>query len=371
MSAPNQDRRNLPEFPSIVQVETAELAAIDWMSRNASDSGRFLYAYDAQTDTYAPEENELRQLMSFRLVASLSKTDSRFAKIHEDNLRYLFSRWYHDDTSRAYVDVNGVAKLGASAMALRTIVESPHSASYVDVARKLALGILSAVEPSGDFRAFITNAPAGEDAAYLLTFYSGEALLALLEYAQRFGDSIVIQRALRTQDRYVELYVENIDANYSPTYVPWHTLSLSLAYAITGDRTYADAAFTITDRLLELIDTTEHLGRFYSEQFAEYGGPHSASDGVYTEGVAVALRLALSLGETERERRYRRALGYALMNLMRLQFVDGDEKDSVRAQRSLGSLRVRSGSRETRLDCSQHAIDAFRASRHALTYQNP
>lgn len=97
----------------------------------------------------------------------------------------------------------------------------------------------------------------------LLThFLLCEGILALLEYFLKTNNTKRHDVALLSQDYYLQKYVEEIQENYYPAYVPWHTMSLYHTYQITQKKEYADAIFLLNDKLIDEMlhtdSTTPH-----------------------------------------------------------------------------------------------------------------
>ncbi|MBW3591371.1 MAG: hypothetical protein KY393_05940, partial [Actinobacteria bacterium] len=136
--------------------------------------------------------------------------------------------------------------------------------------------------------------------------------------------------------------------------------SLSRLFTLTGDRKYAEAVFTLNDKLLELQDRTDHVGRFYDPDTPEYGSPHTSSDAVFTEGLAYALELAQAVDDAERIERYREALELALDHLMSLQYTEASSVGLPQPERALGGFRTSDQDPRIRIDSVQHTIDAYK-----------
>lgn len=330
-----------------------------WLVNNLNKSNLFNYAYYANQDRYSSNNNAIRQLMSSRVLASMVQTKKAYLPDHERNLSHLMAAWYREEGDLAYVWFKNQSKLGANALLLRTLVASPFFDLYTDQANKLARGILSLASPEGELRAFYRTSRSDYDEERLLKFYSGEALLALLEYATAVDDQNWIREAQRIQEFYLQQYVTNIRENYYPAYVPWHTLSLHQLFLITNDVRYPKAVFILTDRLLTMMDTDLFPGRFYNDATPEFGSPHAASDGVYTEGLLYALELAHLAGDERRVRRYRAAARLALENLYSLQFQRHNIAGFSQPERALGGIRSRHNSSSIRIDSVQHTLDAL------------
>ena len=112
--------------------------------------------------------------------------------------------------------------------------------------------------------------------------------------------------------------------------------------------------------MLELLDRTDEVGRFFNPATPQYGTPHSSSDGVYTEGLAYALDTAIRSGDAAREKRYREALHLALRNLISLQYTAEEAASFEHPTWVRGALRTKRGSDYIRIDTTQHTMDAFR-----------
>jgi hypothetical protein len=216
------------------------------------------------------------------------------------------------------------------------------------------------MKEDGSFKAWY-KVPEGYvyDEPYLLTFYSGEALLALLEYVEKSGDMSLMPRITKSADFYVEEYITRMSKNYYPAYVPWQTLALEKMYHITKNKKYLDAIFTLNDKLLELQDRSQFIGRFYNPLTPQYGTPHSSSDSVYTESLIHAWALAKDAGDTARTEKYMAAITRALGNIKTLQYqkeVAGFKSERVTY---IGAIRQNAESDSVRIDCAQHLIDGL------------
>jgi hypothetical protein len=157
-----------------------------------------------------------------------------------------------------------------------------------------------------------------------------------------------------------------MDKNYYPAYVPWHTLSLYNLYLITGNQTYAEAVFTLNNKLLEIqnVDGEPSLdfkGRFYSPASAQYGAPHSSSDGVFTEGVVYAYALSSILNRSELSSFYNGRIQLSIGNLARLQFNDANMFYISNPSLVKGGMRTSISNNIIRVDNTQHMLDGIGA----------
>jgi len=236
----------------------------------------------------------------------------------------------------------------------------------------LTTTILSLQDDQGYFVPWYIEPSYAYDADYLMTFYSGEAILALVELYLWNWSQRVLDAAVLAQDAYLERYVDEIDQWYYPAYVPWHTMSLYKLYEITWNQRYADAIFVLNDKLIDEMlvmesDIPDILWRFYNPEFPEYGTPHSASDGVYAEWLVYAYMLAHEVGGIERQEKYRTAIDLAVYNLQQLQYTPDETYFLVYPERVVWALRFRADDNRIRIDTTQHALDALLILKEALS----
>ena len=336
--------------------------AENWFLNSIKPDNTFVYLYDPVRRKYADYNNAIRQLMASRLLAELASENPDLVETHVKNMNYIFLNWYEENGKIGYIYFNEKSSLGASGIALRAIAQSPFADRYERKARRLVQGVISIMNPDGSFEPFIIDPPEDEkkDKDFLLSYYSGEAILGLLEHYKRFGDERALAAAKKAQDFYLEHYVEKLTENYRPFYVPWHTMSLYTLYGITGDKRCVDAIFRLNDELLKIQDTEKYPGRFAVVNGVKYKRAHSASDGVYTESLAYALDVAKKEKDAGREAKYLRAVDLAVKNLVSLQFTNSHAPLFVGDSRVPGGIRIRTKTFKIRIDCVQHTMDAYR-----------
>ena len=116
----------------------------------------------------------------------------------------------------------------------------------------------------------------------------------------------------------------------------------------------------LNDKLLEIQDTSDFVGRFYNPETPQYGNPHVASDGVYTEGLIYAYEIAQLTGDHERQEKYLNAIQLAVRNLRSLQYTDENILKNYDIPRVRGGFFARDGKTSIRIDNVQHTLDAYR-----------
>ncbi|MFC1477631.1 beta-L-arabinofuranosidase domain-containing protein [candidate division KSB1 bacterium] len=344
--------------------EAAENLAVEWLMNNFNDEGYFTYVYDPEENNYPKSNNMIRQLMASRVLAELSQNDPALCSLHERNLTYIFTHWYMEFLGHGCIYFNNSSKLGSMAMALRTLTVSPLFEDYSAYAQKFAETILYLQNPNGSFKANLIEPNRAFDPEYSLKFYSGEAILSLLEYFEKTGKTEILDAAVKSQEYYLDQYVTHLEHNYYPAYVPWHTMSLSKLYKTTGEKKYADAIFILNDEVLKLQNQSgkpdmKYLGRFYNPDYKDFGTPHSSSDGIYTEGLAYAYEIAGMTEDKEHIETYKTALILAVDNLMRLQFSEEESLMYEYPERVSGGIRYNADDTRIRIDTTQHTADAI------------
>ena len=355
-----------PEF-DLEKIHDSLDMAEGWMLLNLDEDGYFNYEYRPSSGEYSNSNNMIRQLMSSRWLAELSSKDEALLHMHKVNLDYILRNWYREDGESGYIYFDNKSKVGATAMALRTLAYSPYLEDYMDVAQKLASNILSLQNEDGSLNAWYIEPDYAYDEERLLRFYSGETILALIEFYEATGEEQYLDAAIKSQEYYLDKYVDNMeeDEYYYPAFIPWHSQCLNKLYKITGDSKYSDAIFKITDKVLELQDQKgkpyiDFLGRFYNPETPQYGTPHSASTAVYLEGVAYAYEIAEMVEDFERVYEYKKSIVLGTHNLMNLQFKGADMYYMANPQRVWGAIRVEVDNSRIRIDTTGHTIDAFR-----------
>lgn len=345
------------------QVAGAREDAMQWLITNVRENGLFVYRYNPQTGQTQDVNNDVRQLLASRIFAVESNKNRSLLELHQKNLDFIFKFWYREevigDTTVGYILYNDRSKLGANAMLVRTLSASPLYIQYQKETARLAESILALQHTDGSFDPWYIEPPGTYNKERYLYFYSGEAIVALLELYERTGSRRYLEAAERAQDFYIGEYVDRIEENYYPAYVPWHTIALNKLYKITGSKKYATAIFILNDKLLELLDTTRVVGRFYDPETPEYGSAHASSDAVYTEGLVYAYEIARSVGDSERSVVYEDAIKLAAAHLYSLQYTKKEFPSYSPPEKYLGGIRVSDTNPEIRIDTVQHTVDAL------------
>jgi len=335
-----------------------------WMLVNLNTNGYFNYEYDPSKGEYIKKDNELRQLLCSRWLAEKSKENETIKQMHKINLEYIIRNWYKEDNNFGYIFFDNKSKLGSIAMALRVLVYSPFFENYREEAIKLANTILKLQNEDGSFKAWYIEPDYSYNEDELLKFYSGEAILSLVELYKEIGEQKYLDSAIKAQDFYLIKYVEQMEENYYPGYVPWHTKSLYELYLINKSDKYADAIFKLNDEIIKMQNQDgkpyiDYLGRFYDPDRPEYGTPFSGSTAVDIDGLIDAYKMAELKSDVDRMYEYKKSIFLGAHNLINLQFDGPDMYYLGHPERVEGAIRYAEGNNRIRIDSTQHTIDAF------------
>lgn len=343
------------------KIENSYELAVTWLKNNFRSKWIFTYIYEPTTWEMPSKNNTIRQFLASRIIAELSHEDQLLKQFHQKNLEFIFRNWYREDGEYGYVYYSKKSKLWANALLLRVLISSPFFQLYKDQAYKLANTLQAAQNDDGGFRAWHIEPDYEYDQDYLLTFYSGEALVSLVEFYEKTWEKKYLKIAENSARHYIDVYVKNIEENYYPAYVPWHTMAYNKLYKITRDPIYTQSIFTLNDRLLEIQNkekTSKYYGRFYHPDFPEYGTPHSSSDEIYTEGLLYALEIAKMQGDEARILHYNQAIYRSYANLFELQYTHSNLKGYTPWEKILWALRYHEDRDTIRIDTVAHYIDA-------------
>lgn len=350
---------------TVDDINKSFMLAKKWIINNVNEDGYFTYLYYPSSGIYPEDKNNMiRQFMASRLLAEFSQEDESLIPKHRKNLDYILANWYNESDGKGYVYFRDGSKLGATGMLLRVIAASPLYDEYKEYAHKLYLSIKELQEETGELHAWIIAPDREYDEDYLLTFYSGESILGVIELYETDPKEEYLETAILSQNFYIDRYIGEIEKYYYPAYVPWHTQSLYKIYRVTGNMTYADSIFFLNDEVLKIqnlngVPYKDYEGRFYDPVHPEYGTPHSSSDGVYAEGIAYAYGLAKELNYTGREKFYYDRFMLASKNLIRLQFDGVNMYYLTRPERVEGAIRSGVSNNVIRTDTTQHITDGY------------
>ncbi|MDE0047371.1 MAG: hypothetical protein OXU19_16180 [bacterium] len=331
-----------------------------WMLANLGERGEMPYKYWPSRGEESPADNAIRRFLATVALARLGefRDSAELRAAAARNLRYNLARYFQPlgDGRGAIVESTG-AKLGAAALGGLAILESPVRDEFRDELSMLAAGVNSLIHPKHGFRTFFF--PAERDGQNW-NFYSGEALLF---WAEAMRQGAPFAPSLR---RYTSVFRRCRDRHRrdrNPAFVPWHSQANASMFVQTGRREFADFVLEMNDALLPMQQwddlPLDLQGRFYDPKHPEFGPPHAASTGAYLEGLADALNLARSRGDSARAAAYEKVIHRGLRSLRQLQFRSVLDTYYVsKKDRVLGALRTEAYDNAVRIDSAAHALAA-------------
>ena len=347
-----------PEEVTKKSVQRYEELLTRWLFSNVTPEGRLTYIYYPSSGRQSSGNNMIRQWMG-------SVAMGRAAKIHEDprqaalsyrNIRYNLNEFYRSEGELGYIEYEHQAKLGAAALALIAIIESPARPQFAEYEAGLFKTTKHLWRENGRFYTFLKPESRNDDNH---NFYPGETLLAWSFLYQQNEDPDLLEKSMKSFAHYKDWHLKN----RNPAFIPWHTQAYFNFWQKTKNDALKDWIFEMNDWLIDVMQENSRvayddtLGRFYDPTSNRYGVPHASSTGVYLEGLIDAFTLARAIGDRKHEEKYRKSIILGLRSGMQLQFQD--EIDMFYAShhdRLLGGMRTTVYDNEIRVDNVQHIL---------------
>jgi hypothetical protein len=309
-------------------------------------------------ETSPNSNNMIRQWMATVAMGRVARLHPELeleARV-EQNIRYNLGEFYKTEGDLGYIEWGGKAKLGAAALAMISLIESPARPSFAEYEQGLLNLTLNQWQKSGEFHCFFK--PKSRDQDNLHNFYPGETLLSWsFLYAQNH-DKALLDKAMTSFRYYKTWHLRH----RNPAFIPWHTQAYYTLYKETKDNDLKDWIFEMNDWLIDTMQANSRvayddtLGRFYAPG-ENYGVPHASSTGVYLEGLIDAFALARAVGDKKHEEKYRQSIILGLRSSMQLQFQDDiDMFYAADKKRLQGGMRTTVYDNEIRADNVQHVL---------------
>ena len=333
----------------------------DWILSMQEPSGRFQYWYHPLDDQFSRkgDDNFLRQAgTSFSLTLVYEVTgEPRYLESARQSLRYLLVFKKRLDTDKAYFLFDEKAKLGGISLPMLTMLKIRHltgTTEYDELLKQLANMVLFLQEKyqTGQYKStyvYRGDYEYEKNKGWESKIYPGEALFALAQMYQAFGDA----RYKRSMDWALEFYSDKKQWK-SYAFLSWTISAFVSLYGQTGESKYADYVFLLSDYLLtqQNLDSDDKV-------YGSFHGAPSANTGSYMEGLGDAIHLAKLTGDQKRLKHYqeRAKIGYRWLFL--LQYAEMDVTHLKRSEIAVGGFRTSLVNSQLRIDNTQHAISAF------------
>jgi len=230
---------------------------------------------------------------------------------------------------------------------LLALLELPPDDSRRSTIPKLASTLWSSIDSHGHIN---THRPPAASPEAFQDYSPGQVLLALGRAAiavETEMDEDKLRRAFRYY-RHRFRYQRHFGQ------VSWLMQAFAQWWRVTKDSSMAEFVFEIGDWILGYQQ--EKTGGFINDHQPDAPGYTTA---LYLEGIASALKLARSLNDAERHRRYLNAVGHGYRFLDRLIIQPRDACLLPNPALAVGGLRQSINRSEVRVDFVQHSLSAI------------
>ena len=215
------------------------------------------------------------------------------------------------------------------------------------LAASLASTLWSTVSAHGRIRTH--RAPGDADDAYQ-DYFPGQVLLALA-VAHRSGIADLRESTLDGAFKY---YRHRFRYRRNFGQVSWLMQAFGVWWEVTRKADFADFVFEVGDWILQYQQET--TGAFINDHQPDTPGYTTA---LYLEGIALGAKLARSLNDDQRQRRYLESLNRGFGFVERLTIQQRDSALLPNAEFAIGGLRQSVYASEVRVDFVQHSLSAI------------
>lgn len=372
------------------KVERAVRLAVDHIQRTQTAEGRFLYYYDAATDSRwdhehprrHPDRNPFYNILRHGGGGLTCAYFEKYARSGAtfDNIRraidFLVAQMRIQDyggREGAYVYHEKKAKLGGSGIALYLLAEYQLLTGddrYRVWADRLAWHLLNQITASGEFIYYniYLDRPVAEEenGSHFSFYYPGEAVCGLAKYLH-LADAGQRDEAWERLRRALHFLIEVRPTVHAAQYtaVPsdaWLMMGIMELWDFPEmrDPRYADFVFTDAARMIDHIYKVDDAPwPDYAGAFFYAFGDFPYADGARCEGLLGAYELALKMGETEKARQLWQALRLAAWAVMHLVNTDESIYFARNPHLALGGIRFKYTRQWFRIDTIQHVASFY------------
>lgn len=339
------------------------VAAGDYLKGAVKEDGSFVYIYYPKTDKESNNYNILRHGGTVYSMFELYKKtgDEDLRKQGEKALQYLrdehIKPCYSAPRGELCVVENDEVKLGGNALAIIAMVEymeATNDMSYLPVAQKLALRIVSLQRKDGGFKAHKSYHSTGKVSDFISGYYPGEATLALVRLYS-LDDN---EKWLNTAEDAAKYLIKARDGEKSVkelNHDHWLLYGLNELYRHRPLKIFAEHSFKIVKAIQGMQrvgspDFKDWLGSYYTP-------PRSTPAATRTEGLMASYNLAADYGHEADSILKSALLGTAFS--LQTQFGPWSAMYVHEPQRVLGGFHKDLSNFSIRIDYVQHNISAL------------
>jgi hypothetical protein len=315
--------RGLPPVPEVndASLIQAARAGTKWIADNVQPDGRFMYYYDAATDTRRDHEHPTRDPETDPYY-NLLRHGGGVITLLLDELLWQTRGGRESFSAKVVSKGDGVSQKR---------LPTPSTATPLNTVERRR----QVIEQATDFfvRQLVEYKTAvGKEAAYVLYNHkaklggSGIGLCALAMYQRLFEDDRYAGPAERLANHLISEINDQGEFRYYHVYL---------------------------DKPVAWNENQRHFSFYY------HYGDHPYPDGARAEGLLGAYQLALKVGDQERIRRYRDACDKVAAALLRLCNTPESVYSAVNPEQSVGGIRFKLTRQWFRVDTIQHVASFY------------
>lgn len=377
----------------VKQIEDAVHKALEHLIRYQEKDGRFLYYYDAATDSLKDHEHPDRDTSKnayyniIRHCGVLMFMLKYHERYHDERIlpRVRLALWYAlkstivynlpDGQEAAYVFDNKKGKLGGAGILLHVLMEYQRISGdnvFAPYGERLARHLLQQILPSGEFMYYSIYlgkpVPPAENSRYFGFYYPGEAVVGLASFLKlgnasaAFRKEVVdkLQLALKflVHDR-LKIYKDLFPTLPQDA---WLVMGIESLWSLPEFRKddYKAYAFATTDQVVQHMYTPgdalypDYPGAFYYQY-----GDNPFPDGARAEGLIAAYDLAKETGDEQHAKKYHAALKASIESIYLLVNTEKSLYSVPNPEKALGGIRFKLTRQWFRIDTIGHPAHVF------------
>ncbi len=377
----------------VKEVEDAVHNALEHLIRYQEKDGRFLYYYDAATDSLRNHEHPNRDtakdayyniIRHCGVLIFIMKYHERY---RDERIppRVRLALWHAlkstvvynlpDGQEAAYVLDNNKGKLGGSGILLHVLMEYQRISGdkvFAPYGERLVRHLLQEILPGGEFRYYSIYlgkpVPPEENSRYFGFYYPGEAVVGLAGYL-RFGNP---SEGFRKQivdklHHALKFLVHDRPKIYKDLFTSlpqdsWLVMGINSLWSLPEFRKddYKAFAFATNEQTVQHMYTAEDaLYPDYPGAFYYQYGDHPYPDGARAEGLVAAYELAKKTGDEQRAKKFHAALKASIKSIYLLVNTEKSVYSAPNPEKALGGIRFKLTRQWFRIDTTGHPAHVF------------
>lgn len=341
--------RNMSDISQTSIYEGLTLASGWYLNDTNTSTHRLEYLYYPSNDSYASDNNHLRQLASVWAMVELQDFlgSTTLSDTIDQTLDY-YNAFRVEDADGSYVLLDGDADLGTNAFLILSLLQIPDYPSQETLMDQYVRGILSLQKEDGSFRTYFkSNRTTG------VNYYPGEAMLALMHSYMHTHNETLLQAVQRGFVYYRDYW----RSNHSTAFVPWHTQADTLLFNVTHDLDVAAFIFEMNDWLIDSYQIQTSPFKDELGGFPQYFPTFTTS--VFLEGISEAYTVALMVNDSDHVEKYSTSLRNGTRFILQTQWTHQNAFYVEDKSKTIGGFKTSLTDTSIRIDNTQHAVMAL------------